>query len=107
MLKVARKRDPKLREESKEMEEKVKIAKKEKFIENQEQKIAMELNDIDRKSQISENVKKHGGPFMSLADLDHFLKAAEKKKMSRKFLTDHIKDEIRFQKIVVGHKNFK
>ena len=107
LLKFARKRAPVLRKENKELEEKMKNAKKEKFIENQQQKIMKEINDVERRSNLSENVKKHSGPFYSQVELDLFLKRNRKK--SRKELTECIKDEIRFHKfvVVVGQKNLK
>ncbi|GFR74879.1 hypothetical protein ElyMa_000440800 [Elysia marginata] len=105
LLKIARKRAPLLRKENKEMDEKMKNAKKEKFIENQEQKIAKEINDVEKRSNLTEKVKKHGGPFSSHEELENFLKNNRKKSIT--FLTDNIKDEIRFQKFVVGHKNLK
>ncbi|KAK3770777.1 hypothetical protein RRG08_036379 [Elysia crispata] len=56
--------------ECREAEEKVINATREKFLENQQKKIEKEINDIDRRSNISEAVLKHGGPCLRQEDVD-------------------------------------
>ncbi|GFR85261.1 secretory carrier-associated membrane protein [Elysia marginata] len=70
IFQIARAKAPSLRRECREAEEKVINATREKFIENQQKKLEKEINDIDRRSNISEAVLKHGGPCLRLEDID-------------------------------------
>ena len=105
LFQFARKRAPEVKKENKELEVKMINEGKEKFVQNQDEKIVKTCADITKRSSIILNVKKHGGPFLSLEELDGYLERNETK--PEKELKECVKHEVRFHKFVMGRKTLK
>ena len=102
MFQIARSNS--LRQECREAEEKVINATREKFLENQQKKIEKEIYDIDRRSNISEAVLKHGGPCLRQEDVDELEERLLTEGRCLRQITEVFKSEFRYQKHISGRK---
>ncbi|GFO44245.1 rhodanese protein [Plakobranchus ocellatus] len=101
---LARSKAFSLRQQSTDAEKNVVNATREKFIKNQQEKLEKEINDIDRRSSISEAVVKHGGPCLRSEDVNELEEKLIEEGRSVKQTVEIFKNEIRYQKHINGRR---
>ncbi|GFN81450.1 putative nuclease harbi1 [Plakobranchus ocellatus] len=102
ILSLARKFRQKYRQHNRDLEEKASSEIKRRFVFNQDKKIQKRLAEISKNANIIEAVQKQDGPCRSSQEVDDLLERLRGK--SQKFITEAIKNEIRYQKVIAKKK---
>ena len=100
LLKTARKKGRWLREQHKLQEVIVRQKIREKLLENERQKLLKAAEVARKRALLIQKVMEHGGPFKYKGDVDLLVQRLRGKTK----IKEALKDEIRFQKVVIGRK---
>ena len=100
ILAIAWKYREKYRRNNTQLEQKATDQIRQRFVEKQDKKIQKELASLTKNANIVEAVHENGGPCKSSQDVDELVMKLEGENKTKKSITDAIKDQIRYQKLI-------